>query len=459
MATVYGDRANFMGRDMHCVGRHRPIINYTTSQTDTTFTVSITSIQSEIELSNYSMVPVGYTYSFYLDEKATLSVTDNNNANYTYSKYYGSVNGSQGTGYPTVPQTHTYTYATNLTYTWNRGTVAKDVTVAFTVANNDYSAEPGSTVSAVITIPALQNYQVTYYSNNGSGLTQTQNKYHSVDLTLSPATPTFVGYTFRGWATSIAHAQVGTVDYEAGDTYSANAALNLFAVWELTYSKPVITNLTIERCTSSGTLDDEGKYAKVSFTWSVFKSASARYYGGETYPYSNNSVSSCTVTVGSKTKTPTLSGDSGTASVVVGNNTFDVDTQYSASVAITDSQAIVSSHTTTVTGTLSTTAFPLDYNASGSAAGMFRPAPDNGHGLYVGDDIHSSGDIDASGDMNIGSGKHYKINGTNLGASDVGAEPTISNISESGGAYSGGIEDEKLLTSATITKLTNWLNS
>lgn len=316
-----------------------------------------------------------------------------------------------------------------------------------------------SQASVTLTVPSITTYPITYYSNNGTSSTQTQNKYHGVDLTLSPATPTFSGYTFKGWATSIAHAQVGTVDYETGDTYSANAALNLFAVWELTYSKPVITNLTIERCTSSGTLDDEGKYAKVSFTWSVFKSASARYYGGETYPYSNNSVSSCTVTVGSKTKTPTLSGDSGTASVTVGNNTFDVDTQYSASVSITDSQSIVQDKTTTVTGTLSTTAFPLDYNAAGSAAGMFRPAPDNGHGLYVGDDIHSSGDIDASGDMNIGPGKHYKMNGTNLGASDVGAEPTISNISESSGVYSGGIPDEKLLTADTITALEAWLSS
>ena len=67
--------------------------------------------------------------------------------------------------------------------------------------------------------------------------------------------------------------------------------------------------------------------------------------------------------------------------------------------------------------------------------------------------------VDWLGNVDIASGAKYKINGTALSASDVGAEPTLTNISESGGTYSGGIEDEKLLTSATITKLTNWLNS
>lgn len=434
-------------------GRHTPSFAYTTSETDTTFTVSLSSIQASITLMTAMAEQVGVTITYKLVDKATLSATGQTALSYTHTKTYPKpIDQHWGT--------HTATFASSASFTWNKTSSPQAVTISLSIhCDNANDGNPSAVASVSLTVPALQSYPVTYYSNNGSGSTQTQNKYHSVDLTLSPATPTFAGYTFRGWATSIAHAQVGTVDYETGDTYSANAALNLFAVWELTYSKPVITNLTIERCTSSGTLDDEGKYAKVSFSWSVFKSASARYYGGETYPYSNNSVSSCTVTVGSKTKTPTLSGDSGTASVTVGNNTFDVDTQYSASVSITDSQSIVQDKTTTVTGTLSTTAFPLDYNAAGSAAGMFRPAPDNGHGLYVGDDIHSSGDIDASGDMNIGSGKHYKINGTNLGASDVGAEPTISNISESSGVYSGGIPDEKLLTADTITALEAWLSS
>lgn len=60
--------------------------------------------------------------------------------------------------------------------------------------------------------------------------------------------------------------------------------------------------------------------------------------------------------------------------------------------------------------------------------------------------------VDWNGNVDIASGAKYKINGTALSASDVGAEPTLTNISESGGTYSGGIEDEKLLTTATITK-------
>ena len=66
--------------------------------------------------------------------------------------------------------------------------------------------------------------------------------------------------------------------------------------------------------------------------------------------------------------------------------------------------------------------------------------------------------VDWSGNVDIASGAKYKINGTALAASDVGAEPTLTNISESGGTYSGGIEDEKLLTTATITKWQNILS-
>lgn len=39
--------------------------------------------------------------------------------------------------------------------------------------------------------------------------------------------------------------------------------------------------------------------------------------------------------------------------------------------------------------------------------------------------VEWDGDVSAAGNMNIASGKHYKINGTNLSASDVGAQPTL----------------------------------
>lgn len=111
------------------------------------------------------------------------------------------------------------------------------------------------------------------------------------------------------------------------------------------------------------------------------------------------------------------------------------------------------------------------YNVQ-DAASATHPSGDGTYGKYafiIGNGYYDSENeeelrsnaltVDWLGNVDIASGAKYKINGTALAASDVGAEPTLTNISESGGVYSGGIEDEKLLTSATITKLTNWLNS
>ena len=41
-----------------------------------------------------------------------------------------------------------------------------------------------------------------------------------------------------------------------------------------------------------------------------------------------------------------------------------------------------------------------------------------------------TGDVDAKGDVNIASGKHYKINGTNLAATDIGAQPTLTSSTD-----------------------------
>lgn len=328
-----------------------------------------------------------------------------------------------------------------------RLTVQQDVTFAISSSLTVYRATTTNTGessgSISVSVPALQSYPVTYYNNDGTATSQTQTKYYGINLTLSPSQPAFAGYTFKGWATSAANAAAGTVTYSSGDTYSTNAALDLYAVWELTYSLPIINNLSVERCTQNGTLNDEGTYALVSFGWSIFASANARYfdstgeYSGSTYPYNstNQSVSSCTVTVGTRSATPTLTGTSGPKSVVVGNGSYDVDTQYNASVAITDTQSIVTPHTTTVTAVMSTANFPLDFNADGSAAGMFRPAPDNGHGLYVGDDV------------DIASGKKYKINGTPLSASDVGSVPTTRTVN------SKALSSDITLTASDVSAL------
>ena len=257
-------------------------------------------------------------------------------------------------------------------------------------ANHSYIwlAEPTGTIA----ISAKTSYTVSFDANGGTNPPANQTKWYGEALTIQEATPKKDGYTFLGWATSPENAALGPegIAYTVGSSYTADTGAVLYAVWELTYEKPKIpsSSIHIDRCKQNGQSDDDGGYALVTFDWSIFKSSLARYYGGSTAPYSNNSVSNCTVTVGTRTATKTLTGASGTAvPVVVGNNTFDPDTSYNVTISITDSQTVISDHTTTVTGILPKALFPIDFNANASAVGFFMPAPDNGNGAYFGRDI------------------------------------------------------------------------
>ena len=71
-------------------------------------------------------------------------------------------------------------------------------------------------------------YEVKYYANGGNGAPVSQMKTKNVDLTLTSTTPTRSGYTFAGWGTS---ANATTPTYYPGSKYTANASINLYAVW------------------------------------------------------------------------------------------------------------------------------------------------------------------------------------------------------------------------------------
>ncbi|MBE6752300.1 MAG: hypothetical protein E7556_07210, partial [Ruminococcaceae bacterium] len=148
--------------------------------------------------------------------------------NYTVS--YNANGGSN------PPSSQTKTHGTNLTlsttkptktgYTFKGwGTSASDTTV-------DYA--PGSTYSANanITLYAIWSpnaYTVSYDANGGSGAPSSQTKYHDQNLTLSTTKPTRTGYNFMGWGTSTGDT---SVNYEPGATYSSNANITLYAIWE-----------------------------------------------------------------------------------------------------------------------------------------------------------------------------------------------------------------------------------
>lgn len=225
-------------------------------------------------------------------------------------------------------------------------------------SGTSYNSGATYSTNAATTLYAIWNqitYTVSYNANGGSGAPSAQTKKHGTALTLSTTKPTRANYTFKGWATS----STGGVAYSAGGSYTANANVTLYAVWELTYTKPVISNLKAIRCDSAGTAVETGTYAKVTFNWSTCTVA------GNTA-----TVSAIKIAWGSTNVSPTGSGSSDSVSQVIGDGALSVDNSYTITVTVTDSK----NGTTSKTITLGGTKFPIDFKSGGSGVSIGKPA-------------------------------------------------------------------------------------
>ena len=85
-------------------------------------------------------------------------------------------------------------------------------------------------------------YRVNYNANGGSGAPSSQTKTYGVSLTLSSVIPTRIGYDFLGWSTS---STATSATYDPGDSYTTNASVTLYAVWQETNYDFSISNLTV----------------------------------------------------------------------------------------------------------------------------------------------------------------------------------------------------------------------
>ena len=199
---------------------------------------------------------------------------------------------------------------------WSTSSTATSATYA---AGGKYTANAAATLYAVW---KANTYTVSFNANGGTGAPASQTKTYGVSLTLSSAKPTRANYTFKGWGTS---ASATTVAYAAGGTYSNNAAITLYAIWELTYVKPSISGFSVNRCDSSGTVSDEGTCASVKFSWTTSITATA-----VTIEYRQSGATSWTsITVAS-------SGTSGTVNRTITSVTFDIDTTYDFRITVND---------------------------------------------------------------------------------------------------------------------------
>lgn len=160
------------------------------------------------------------------------------------ASYKVSYNANGGSGAPSA-QTKYYgktlklssTKPTRTGYTFKGWATSASGSVA-------YASGANYTTNAAVTLYAVWQkitYTVSYNANGGTSAPSNQTKTYGVNLTLSSTKPTrasyvdengsTISYAFKGWATS---ASSSTVAYKAGATYTANASITLYAVWQVT---------------------------------------------------------------------------------------------------------------------------------------------------------------------------------------------------------------------------------
>lgn len=232
---------------------------------------------------------------------------------------------------------------------WSASSSATSATYA---AGANYTANAAATLYAVW---KANTYTVSYNANGGSGAPSSQTKTYGVNLTLSSAKPTRTNYNFKGWGTS---ASATTVSYAAGASYTANAAITLYAIWELAYIKPRISNLSIVRCNSNGAIDDEGQNGLVKFDWEsdvAVSSITIKWKLPSATTWTSTSVSA--------------SGISGTVSKVIGSNALSNESSYDVHITVADN-----SGSSYVTGTLTSMKFVIDVLNGGKGIAFGKTA-------------------------------------------------------------------------------------
>ena len=223
----------------------------------------------------------------------------------------------------------------------------------------EYASGGNYTSNSNVTLYAVWKavtYTVSYNANGGSGAPAAQTKTYGVTLKLSTTKPTKTDYKFKGWGTSSTST---TVSYAAGSNYTANAGITLYAIWELAYVRPRIAALSVDRCTSNGTINDEGTYARVKFNWASDKTVTS-----VKIEWKISTSSSYTNSV-----TATASGTGGSVNQVVGSGALNGDHTYDFRITVTDSGGSTSTFTT-----LAGITYIMDILANGKGIAFGKPA-------------------------------------------------------------------------------------
>lgn len=255
-------------------------------------------------------------------------------------------------------------------HTFVRWNTAANNTGTGYAPNSTYSANANVTLYAIWSV---HTYTVSYNANGGSGAPGNQTKTYGTNLTLSTTRPTRANYNFLGWATSAS----GGVAYNPGSTYTNNSAITLYAVWQLAYWKPSVSNFSAQRCDSAGNVSETGTYIRCVFNWNTYHNVSRIFIdyalGGDWGAQKSTQVTG-------------VSGTSGTNKVAIVGGDVSIESTYSVRVWVEDSGG--SNYSTVLS--IGTVKFPIDVKAGGTGVAFGKVAETNNL-LDVGFDMQVRG--------------------------------------------------------------------
>lgn len=360
-----------------------------------------------------------------------------------------SYNANGGSG---EPASQTKIYGSNLTLSSTKPTrtgymflgwsTSSSATNATYQPGGSYTSNTGATLYAVWKI---NTYTVSYNANGGSGEPTSQIKTYGLNLTLSSTKPTRTNYNFKGWSTD---KSATTPTYLAGGVYTVDAAVTLYAVWELAYWTPKITDVFVHRCTNTGVNDEEGLYAKVDFKWECCQILGA------------NNVKSITVAG----NTVSVSGTSGNVSAVVGGN-YSIDEYYRIPIVVVDSKNGTSTYDTYI----ESYAFTIDFKAGGKGVAFGMPAKEDGFHVNFPTHFYEAIKCDAGIQSEEGSIGAHEIIGDFVKAYDeliVGDDPINDFVVAQGRSgiwtyrkWRSGFAECWCITSNNVAANTKWGNA
>lgn len=212
---------------------------------------------------------------------------------WTANTYYVKFNGNGNTGGSTAQETFTYGTAKALTsngftrtgYTfskWNTNSSGTGTSYTNGQSVKNLTATSGGTVN-LYAIWTANTFYVQFNGNgNTGGSTAKETFTYGTAKALTANGFTKTGYTFKGWATTAARANAGTVDYTnkqsvSNLTATSGGTYNLYAVWTAnTYYVAF-----------NGNGSQSGSMSKETFTYGTAKALTANAFSrGVAYKFS-----------------------------------------------------------------------------------------------------------------------------------------------------------------------------